>query len=203
MGKISWKPGTMLYPVPAVLVTSHHDGIDNVCTVSWAGTVCTQPPMIGISLRPERYSYELIKKSMEFTVNVPDKRLAKAVDFCGVRSGRDMDKFEAVHLNKERAKKVKAPLIEQCPISIECKVIKIITLGSHHQFIGQVVIVHVEANLLDKKGALHLEKAGLLCYNHGFYCIADKQVGTFGFSVKKKKRPIKNHPAVKQRDSLG
>lgn len=188
MAKVAWKPGTMLYPVPAVLVTSHYNGIDNVCTVSWAGTVCTEPPMISISLRPERYSFQLIQQSKEFVVNIPDKKLVKAVDVCGVRSGKDIDKFAIAHLNKLPAKKVKSPLIEQCPVSIECKVTKIIQLGSHYQFIGKVVVVHVDNTLLDKRGALHLERAGLLCYNHGYYCVVDKQIGKFGFSVKKRKK---------------
>ena len=188
MAQITWKPGTMLYPVPAVLITSSFQGRDNVCTVSWVGTVCTEPPMIGISLRPERYTYELIKKSKEFVVNIPDKKLVKAVDFCGVRSGKKYDKFAIAHLTRLPAEKVKAPLIEECPISIECKVIKILNLGSHHQFIGKVLLVHVNDTLLDKRGALHLERAGLLCYNHGFYCAVDKQIGKFGFSVKKRKK---------------
>ncbi len=188
MAKVTWKPGTMLYPVPAVLVTSHFNGIDNVCTVSWVGTVCTEPPMVSISLRPERYSFDLIAKSKEFVINIPDRKLVKAVDFCGVRSGKDIDKFAIVHLSKQPAKKVKAPLIEQCPLALECKVTRVIPLGSHHQFIGKILMVHADERLLDKQGALHLERAGLLCYNHGFYCVVDKQIGKFGFSVKKRKK---------------
>lgn len=188
MAKITWKPGTMLYPVPAVMVTSKYREIENIITVAWAGTICTNPPMLSISIRPERYSYDLIKESGEFVVNIPNKDLVYAVDYCGVKSGRDVNKFEILKLNKERGTKVNAPLIKEAPLSIECKVKDLIKLGSHHMFIADVVAVNVEESLLDEGNKLHLEKAELICYNHGQYCIASNPKGKFGFSVEKKKR---------------
>ena len=188
MGKITWKPGTMLYPVPAVMVTSKYREKENIITVSWVGTICTNPPMISISIRPERYSYDLIKKSGEFAVNIPDKHLARAVDYCGVKSGKDVDKFAEMGLIKEKASKIGVPLIRQCPISIECVVKDIIELGSHHMFIADVAAVDVEESLLDSSGKLNLTKAGLICYNHGQYCIAEKPLGKFGHSIEKKKK---------------
>lgn len=190
MSKVVWKPGTMLYPVPAVLVTSHNGGTDNVLTVSWAGTVCTEPAMLSISLRPERHSYGLIRGSGEFVVNLPTADMARAVDLCGVRSGADCDKFKAAKLTRRTAGHVSAPLIAECPVCIECRVRDIIPLGSHHLFISEVLAVHAEESLMDSKGKFHLERAGLLCYNHGHYCAVTKPLGDFGFSVRKK-RPRK------------
>ncbi len=187
MSKIVWKPGTMLYPVPAVLVTSKHEKTVNVLTVSWAGTVCTDPPMVSISLRPERYSYGLIKKSGEFIVNLPGENLAFAVDFCGVKSGRELDKFAALNLHTERASIVKAPVIKECPVAIEVRVESLNPLGSHHMFIGRVLAVNVDKSLIDKSNRLRLDKARLLCYNHGHYCSVSDSLGKFGFSIRKKK----------------
>ncbi len=191
MGKVLWKPGTMLYPVPAVMVTCRWQGVDNIITISWAGTVCTNPPMASISVRPERYSYQLIKNSGEFVINLPGKDLAFAADFCGVNSGRNMDKFERLELEKEQAKVVDAPIIKSAPLSIECRVSEIKELGSHHMFIADVVGVDVDEKYIDKKGKLHLDKAELICYNHGSYCIADKPLGSFGYSVRKKEKSNK------------
>ncbi len=188
MGKVIWKPGTMLYPVPVALVTSHYRGSDNVFTVSWIGTVCTEPPMLSISIRPERHSYGMIKSSREFVVNLPGSDMAKEVDFCGVKSGAEVDKFKELGLIKKKASKVKAPLIVQCPLSIECRVEQMIELGSHHMFIAKVLAVHAEEALIDTKGKFHLETARLLCYNHGHYCSVSKPMGKFGFSVQKGKR---------------
>jgi flavin reductase (DIM6/NTAB) family NADH-FMN oxidoreductase RutF len=188
MSKTMWKPGTMLYPVPAVMVTSKFEEIENIITISWAGTICTNPPMVSISVRPERFSYDIIKKSREFVINIPGKDLAFAADFSGVRSGREVDKFEFLKLSKEKANVVSASLIKEAPISIECKVKDIIELGSHHMFIADVVAVNVEESLIDEAGKLHLDKAELICYNHGEYAIASKPIGTFGFSVRKKKK---------------
>jgi flavin reductase (DIM6/NTAB) family NADH-FMN oxidoreductase RutF len=187
MPKVTWKPGTMLYPVPAVMITSKYGDIENVFTVSWVGTICTNPPMLSVSIRPERYSYELIKNSREFAVNIPDKHLAGAADYCGVKSGRDVNKFAELGLIKEKASKIMAPLIRQCPVSIECVVKDILELGSHHMFIAEVVAVNVEESLIGNTGKLNLTKAGLICYNHGQYCIAEKPLGKFGFSIQKKK----------------
>ena len=187
MSKIQWKPGTMLYPVPAVLVTSRFNNRDNIITLSWVGTICTNPPMLSISIRPERYSYTLIKKSMEFVVNIPSVDLTFAVDYCGVKSGKNIDKFKQLGLHQEKAFKVNAPLIKESPVSIECKVKKIIPLGSHDMFISEVICVDVDPSLIDSKKRFHLENIKLLCYNHGHYCYTSKPIGKFGYSVKKKK----------------
>lgn len=190
MSKVVWKPGTMLYPVPAVLVSSHDGGTDNVLTVSWAGTVCTEPAMLSISLRPERHSYGLIRRSGEFVVNLPTADMARAVDFCGVKSGAGIDKISAAGLSRRPARYVSAPLIAECPVCIECRVKDVVPLGSHHLFLSEVLAVHAEESLIDSKGKFHLERAGLLCYNHGHYCAVAKPLGGFGFSVRKK-RPKK------------
>lgn len=188
MAKVIWKPGTMLYPVPAVMVSSKYRDVENILTVSWAGTICTNPPMVSISIRPERFSYDLIKNSGEFIINVPNKNLAYAADFCGVRSGRDVDKFEYLKLNKEKGARVDVSLIKEAPLSIECKVKNIIELGSHHMFLADVLSVDVEESLLDKSGKLHLDRAELICYNHGQYYVPTKPLGKFGFSVERKKK---------------
>lgn len=191
MAKVIWKPGTMLYPVPAVMVSCKYGEVENIITVSWAGTICTNPPMVSISIRPERFSYNLIKSSGEFIINVPNKDMAFAADFCGVRSGKDVDKFKFLKLNREKGAKVDVPLIKEAPLSIECKVKDIIELGSHHMFIGDVLSVDVEENLLDKGGKLHLDRAELICYNHGQYFVPSVPLGKFGFSVEKKRKPKK------------
>lgn len=187
MSKITWKPGTMLYPVPAAMVTCKYKDIENIITISWAGTICTNPPMVSISIRPSRFSYELIKNSGEFVINLPGKSLVKAADYCGVRSGRDVNKFEAMGLSKEPAKVVEASIIKEAPLAIECKVKDIIELGSHHMFIADVVAVNVEEKYIDENNSLDLNKAELICYNHGKYCVAANPLGKFGFSVEKKK----------------
>jgi len=188
MSKISWKPGNMIYPLPAVLVTcSNGRGEDNVLTIAWTGTVCTNPPMTYISVRPERHSYHIIKESGEFVINLTTKKLAKAADFCGVRSGRDMDKFDQMHLTKENAKVVNVPMIAESPVNIECKVTEIKELGSHHMFLAEVVNVNVDETLIDENGKFHLSKSNPLVYSHGEYYETGKELGSFGYSVKKKK----------------
>ncbi|MDO4941764.1 MAG: flavin reductase family protein [Lachnospiraceae bacterium] len=188
MAKISWKPGNMVYPLPAVLVTcSNGRGEDNVLTIAWTGTVCTNPPMTYISVRPERHSYHIIKESGEFIINLTTKELAKATDFCGVRSGKDMDKFEQMHLTKEKAKVVNVPMIAESPVNIECKVIEIKELGSHHMFLAEVVNVNVDESLMDETGKFHLSRSNPLVYSHGEYYETGKELGSFGYSVKKKK----------------
>ena len=191
MAKITWKPGTMLYPAPAAMVSCKYGDIENIITVSWAGTICTNPPMLSISIRPSRYSYELIKNSGEFVVNLPGKDLAFSADFCGVKSGREVDKFSYLKLTKEKASIVNVPMIKEAALSIECKVKDIIELGSHHMFIADVVALNVNEDLIDGANTLNLDKAELICYNHGKYCIASKPIGSFGFSVKKKKHKNK------------
>ncbi len=186
--KIEFKPGNMLYPVPVVLVTvQDKEGRDNVFTVAWCGTVCTTPPMLSISVRPERYSYDILKESGEFVVNLVNESLTKAADYCGVRSGGMEDKFLATGLLKQKAKKVAAPLIRQSPVNLECVVRQIITLGSHDLFIAEVVAVHVDPAYLDDRQSFHLEAARPVAYSHGQYYGLGDLMGSFGYSVQKKK----------------
>lgn len=188
MGKQIWKPGNMIYPLPAVMVsTADKSGKANIITVAWTGTVCTNPAMLYISVRPERYSYGLLKDSGEFVVNLTTEKLKKATDWCGVRSGRDVDKWEAMHLTQGKASKLQyAPIIEECPVNIECTVTEVKELGSHHMFLAKVEAVQVGEEYLDEKGRLQLGKAGLLVYSHGEYLTLGKSLGTFGWSVRKK-----------------
>lgn len=184
-----WKPGNMLYPLPAVMV-SITDGMgkDNIITVAWAGTICTNPPMVSISVRPERYSYHMLRDTGEFVINLTTEKLAFATDFCGVHSGKDIDKFKETGLTKEKAKFVKAPMIKESPVSIECRVKEVKELGSHHMFIAEVLAVHADEAYMDKKNKFHLNKAKPLVYSHGEYLGTGARIGTFGYSVKKKKK---------------
>lgn len=195
MGKIDFKPGNMLYPLPAVLVTvRNREGEDNVFTVAWTGTVCTNPPMLYISVRPERHSYQAIADTGEFVVNLTTQSMVKAVDFCGVRSGRDTDKFAKTGLKKMDAAVLNVPLLEDSPVNIECRVKQILPLGSHHMFLADVVHVTVDDSYMDEAGTFHLEKADPLVYSHGTYYDLGKAGGTFGFSVKKTKKKISDKP---------
>ncbi|MDY5021217.1 MAG: flavin reductase family protein [Blautia sp.] len=188
MAKQSWKPGNMLYPLPAVMVSvTDGSGNDNIITVAWAGTVCTNPPMVSISVRPSRYSYKMLKDTGEFVINLTTERLAFATDYCGVRSGRDVDKFKELKLTKEKADFVKAPMIGESPVSVECRVKEILELGSHHMFLADVLAVHADEEYMDEKNKFQLNKSNLLVYSHGEYLGLGKKVGTFGYSVKKKK----------------
>lgn len=189
MGKQVWKPGNMVYPLPAAMVSvGNQDGDTNILTIAWTGTICTNPAMLYISVRPERYSYAMIKESGEFVVNLTTERLAKATDFCGVRSGRDVDKWKEMHLTRGKAKELKfAPIIEECPVNIECKVEEIKELGSHHMFIARVLAVQVSEEYMDENGKFCLNESGLLAYSHGEYLGLGKSIGTFGYSVKKNK----------------
>ena len=192
MAKVSWKPGNMIYPLPAVMVSCRGgDGEDNIITIAWTGTICTNPPMTYISVRPERHSYQMIKETGEFVINLTTKNLVKAVDFCGVRSGRDLDKFQQMNLTKEEAKVVNAPMIADSPVNIECKVTEVKELGSHHMFLAEVVNVNVEDGLMDENGKFHLSKSNPLVYSHGGYYETGKEIGSFGYSVRKKKRKRK------------
>lgn len=189
MSKECWKPGNMLYPLPAVMVSCSEKGKrDNIITVAWTGTICTNPPMVYISVRPNRYSYDMIKNSGEFVINLTTKNLVKAVDYCGVCSGRDVDKFEKMHLTKEKAAHLSVPLIKECPVNIECKVAEIKELGSHHMFLADVVGVNVEKSLLDENGKFCINDANLVMYSHGEYFSLGELLGTFGYSVQKKKK---------------
>lgn len=187
MSKVKFKPGNMLYPLPAVLIScGDTEGESNLFTVAWAATVCTNPPMVSISVRPERHSYGLIKSSKEFAINLTTKELAFATDFCGVRSGRDIDKWNACNLHKFPADTISCPLVSESPVNIECKVREIKELGSHHMFIADVTAVHVDDRYIDEKNTFHLNDTNLLAYSHGTYLTLGESVGTFGYSVRKK-----------------
>lgn len=189
MSKQSWKPGNMLYPLPVVMVSAaDKEGRDDIITVAWAGTVCTNPPMVSISIRPERYSYHMIRETGEFVINLTTEELAFATDYCGVKSGRDVDKFKETGLTREKAEKVKAPMIAEAPVSIECKVKEIRKLGSHHMFIAQVAAVHADEKYMDEKNRFDLNRARPIVYSHGEYLGTGKKLGTFGYSVKKAKK---------------
>lgn len=193
MSKQSWKPGNMLYPLPVVMVSAaDKEGRDDIITVAWAGTVCTNPPMVSISIRPERYSYHMIRETGEFVINLTTEELAFATDYCGVKSGRDVDKFKETGLTREKAEKVKAPMIAEAPVSIECKVKEIRELGSHHMFIAQVAAVHADEKYMDEKNRFDLNRARPIVYSHGEYLGTGKKLGTFGYSVKKAKKQAKN-----------
>ncbi len=190
MGKQSWKPGNMLYPLPVVLVSAaDEEGNTNVLTVAWAGTVCSDPPMVSVSIRPERYSYRMIKETGEFVINLTTEELAYATDYCGVVSGRNADKFKNMHLTPVKGDVVKAPLIKESPVNIECIVKDIKSLGSHDMFIAQVAAVHVDEKYMDTKNKFHLEDAHPIVYSHGIYMSLGKKIGTFGYSVRKGPNP--------------
>lgn len=189
MTKRVLKGSAMLNPVPSVLITSRNknDKI-NVFTVGWIGTACTKPPILSVAIRPERLSYDYIKETGEFVVNLPTNKMTKILDFCGVRSGRKIDKIKKFNMNLSPSKNILAPIIEDCPINLECKVRKIIHLGTHDLFLADILKVHVDENLIDEKGKIHFEKANLICYSHGeYFTLPHKASGNFGFSVKKKK----------------
>ena len=200
MGKQVWKPGNMLYPLPAVLVsTADKKGEDNLLTVAWTGTVCTNPAMLYISVRPERYSYHMLKESREFVVNLTTERLSRAADWCGVRSGKNYRKFEEMHLTADvdKWKEMKltrgkaktlayAPILVESPVNIECKVREILELGSHHMFLAEVSAVQVEEGYLAESGKFELNQSGLITYSHGEYFCMGKPLGRFGWSVKKR-----------------
>lgn len=194
MPKINWKPGTLLAPAPPALVTSGDGGRSNVFTAAWTGIVCSEPPMTYVSIRRERFSHGIISETREFVINLPCEAIARATDLCGVRSGRDGDKFALAGLTREPSHLVAAPTIAECPVSLECRVREIIPLGSHDMFLADIVSVGVDPRFVDEKGALHMEKCGLLAYAHGAYFGLGKQLGTFGFSVRKKPLPSRRPP---------
>lgn len=205
MEKETFKSGNMLYPLPVVMIScSDGEGHDNIITVAWAGTVCTNPPMLSISIRPERYSYGLIEKTKEFVVNLTTEDLAKATDFCGVRSGRNIDKFNEMKLTKAKGDHVNAPMILESPVNIECRVRDIIKLGSHDMFLADVLAVHVNKQLMNEKGKLELNRSNPIVYSHGEYYGIGSLLGTFGYSVKKevqkKETKEKDKKREKQKD---
>ncbi len=188
MSKQIWKPGNMLYPLPAVMVSvGDAKGNTNILTIAWTGTVCTNPAMAYISVRPERYSYPMIRESGEFVINLTTEKLAWATDYCGVKSGREVDKWEKTGLHQTKAEKLLfAPLIEEAPVNIECKVTEVKELGSHHMFLAEIQAVHADETYMNAKNQLELNKAGLLLYSHGEYMAMGRKLGTFGYSVRKK-----------------
>lgn len=186
MEKLVWNPGALLSPAPPALVSCGNQAQSNILTVAWTGIVNTQPPMTYVSIRPERYSYGLIEQTREFVVNLTPAALVRTADFCGVRSGRDLDKWAVCGLTPVPSAKVAAPLIKECPLALECRVRQILPLGSHHMFLADIVAVDVEPALVDKSGRLDLGKAGLAAYVHGEYFELGKRLGSFGFSVRKK-----------------
>ena len=189
MAKQQWKPGNMLYPPPVVMVSVRDlEGNDNIITVAWAGTVCTNPPMVSISVRPERYSYHMLEESRAFVINLTTEQLCYATDFCGVRSGKDVDKFAQMKLTKVEASQINAPMIGESPVNIECKVKKIEKPGSHHIFLAEVVAVHADEKYMDEKGRFDLNLANPIVYSHGEYYGLGKKLGSFGYSVKKKSK---------------
>jgi len=185
--KQNWRPGTLIYPVPAVMVTVGKDESEyNVLTIAWTGTICSDPAMCYISVRPERHSYPILKRNMEFVINLTTEKLARATDWCGVRSGKDYDKFKEMNLTPVKASIVNAPYIEESPLCIECRVKEILSLGTHDMFIAEVVnILADEAYIDPRTGAFDMEKAGLLVYAHGKYYELGEMIGKFGWSVKK------------------
>jgi flavin reductase (DIM6/NTAB) family NADH-FMN oxidoreductase RutF len=190
MSKVLWKPGTMLYPLPAVMVScGSYPEEYNIITISWTGTICTDPAMCYISVRPGRFSYNIIKKNGEFVINVTTKSLAFATDWCGVKSGKDHNKFTEMGLTPVPASKIKAPMIKESPVNIECILREIKELGSHHMFISEVVAVNGDEEYINKEsGLFKLNDAGLICYSHGKYYETGSLIGKFGYSVEKKKK---------------
>ena len=187
MAKISFKPGNMLYPLPAVMVSvADKNGHTNIITVAWAGTVCTNPPMVSISVRPSRYSHHMIMETGEFVINLTTKELVYATDYCGVKSGRDVDKWKEMRLTPVPSEQVKAPCIAESPVNIECRVVRTQQLGSHDMFLAEVVAVHVEDTYMDEHGSFHLADAKPIVYSHGEYYDLGSKLGKFGYSVQKK-----------------
>lgn len=189
MEKVAFKPGNMLYPLPVVMVSCCDEmGNNNIITVAWCGTVCTNPPMVSVSIRPERYSYQIIEKTKEFVINLSTESLVKATDYCGVRSGRTTDKFKDMGLTPVSGTKVKAPIIQESPVNIECRLREIVKLGSHDMFLADVVAVSVSKEFMHANGKFELNQAKPVVYSHGDYYGIGNLLGTFGYSVRKKKK---------------
>ena len=200
MGKYAFKPGNMIYPVPAVLVSAaDREGNTNIFTAAWTGTICTNPPMAYISVRPERYSYHMIRETGEFVINLTTKELARAADYCGVRSGRDVDKWKEMKLTPVKGREVSVPLIGESPVNIECRVTEVKELGSHHMFLAQVVAVSVDEAYMDENGRFDLNASGLIAYSHGQYRELGEDLGGFGCSVQKNAKKSGKPPAKRNR----
>ncbi len=194
MSRKIWKAGTFIYPIPAVLISCGTMKESNIFTVAWTGIINTNPAMVYISVRPSRYSYNLIKNTKEFVINLTNKELSFATDWCGVRSGKDCDKFKEMKLHKEKGKFVKCPLIKESPVAVECKVKEIVELGSHHMFIAEVLSIDADEKYIDDKGSFDISKCNLIAYANGGYYPLGKKIGKFGYSVQKKRngKKIKN-----------
>lgn len=201
MNRQTWKPGNMLYPLPAVLVSvADKAGKQNLFTVAWTGTVCSDPPMVSISVRPERYSYHMIEETGEFVINLTTENLAYATDYCGVKSGRDVDKWKEMKLTQIMGDHVKAAMVKESPVNLECRVTQKLELGTHHMFLAKVLAVHVDEKYLDETGRFHLNASKPLVYSHGRYLSVGKELGTFGYSVRK--RSGKTSASSKQRKKV-
>ena len=188
MPKQMWKPGNMLYPVPAVMVSCMRSGgKPNIITLAWAGTVCSDPAMVSISVRPERYSHGIMTESGEFVINLVTEKLTRICDWCGVRSGRDYDKFQEMHLGEYHSELMETPAIAESPVNIWCKIVHTQLLGSHDMFLARVVGVTIDDSYMDEKGRFALERTGLIAYSHGEYFALGKKIGNYGYSVKKRK----------------
>jgi len=188
MGRAIWKSGTFIYPLPVVMVSCGNMEKSNIITVAWTGIINTNPAMCYISVRPERYSYNLIKESKEFVINLVNEKLVYATDWCGVKTGAKVDKFKEMHLTKEKAQNVKCPIIKESPVAIECKVKEIRKLGSHHMLIAEIISIDADDKYIDEKGAFDISKCNLITYANGKYFSLGKQVGKFGYSVQKRKK---------------
>ena len=199
MSKAVWKPGTFVYPIPAVMVSCGTMDKSNIITVAWTGVLNTDPAMVYISVRPTRYSYNLIKESGEFVINLTTENLAFATDWCGVKSGAQVDKFKEMNLTKEQGTYVKCPMIKESPVSVECKVKEVKELGSHHMFIAEVLSINADEKYIDINGAFDISKCNLMAYSNGNYYSLGKKIGKFGFSVQKKKLKNKNTKKYKKK----
>ena len=191
MTKITWKPGTLLAPVPPALISCGTVDKPNVMTAAWTGIIASDPAMTYVSIRPSRFSHKLIKESGEFVINLTNLPLVNAADWCGVKSGKNVDKFKEMHLTPAPCAQIKAPQIEEAPVSLECKVKNVVNYGSHDMFLAEIVAVNVDDRYIDEEGKLWLEKAGLIAYVHGFYYTLGRKIGKFGFSVEKNPKKIK------------
>lgn len=192
MSKIQWKGGTFIYPIPAVMVSCGTMEESNIITVAWTGILNTNPAMCYISVRPERYSHDIIKENGEFAINLTTRQLAYATDWCGVKSGRDVDKFKEMKLTKEKANFISVPLIKESPVSVECKVKEIVPLGSHDMFVAEIVAIDADEKYIDEKGAFDISKCDLIAYANGGYYPLESKIGKFGYSVQKKSKTAKN-----------
>lgn len=200
MSKVTWKSGTFLYPLPAVMVSCGTMEKSNIITVAWTGIINTNPAMVYISVRPTRHSYNIIKETGEFVINLTTQKLAYATDWCGVKTGAKVDKFKELKLTKEKAKFVKCPMIQESPVSVECKVKEIKELGSHHMFIAEVLAINADEQYIDEKGAFDISKCDLIAYSNGGYYSLGKKLGKFGFSVQKNNKKTKKVINIKTKN---